>query len=231
MAIREILLGGAIVVGFALQAKAETRTYDVADFTEIDISDGVAAVAEIGPDFSVTGEAVRGDINRLIIERDGDVLKIDRRRPGFLSGTRSDRFEVTITMPELTALNVDSGASLTASGHILTALDAEVSSGASLVVRGIEGGAFEADVSSGALIMVEGSCDDVQVDSSSGAAFSGSGLTCRTGDLEASSGGTIRVVLTETARADASSGASIIVDGGPEFLSSETKSGGSVVSN
>ncbi|NDV00464.1 GIN domain-containing protein [Pseudoroseicyclus tamaricis] len=239
----------ATAIAFPSLALAETRGYDAAGFDTISVSDGVEAVISEG-DFFVEAEARQGDIDRLVVEVDGDRLKIgrDQHLPlGLLQLFRQDEFIVTVHLPEVRGINADHGANVESSVPSAEgAFTAGATGGANLRIAGIVAERVTADSRSGANLWLEAEAEEVKLAASSGANLNASGscgtlhasgrsgaslraddLACEVALLDAASGASMRAHASETAEASASSGASIALYGGGEVDATEN-SGGSV---
>ncbi|MEL6323331.1 MAG: head GIN domain-containing protein [Pseudomonadota bacterium] len=224
------LLAGAAALTLAVPANAETRTYDLPGFTEIDLSAGVRLEFEAGETQSIIAETENGDFEKLRVEVDGDTLVIGRRRSsGWNWGRRNrDNFTVTVTAPAIEALDASSGSSATANGFAGDYIEISASSGASVYASGIAGNAVELDASSGASLSAEGECGALEADASSGASVSAGTLACTSVEADVSSGASINAYATESVDGEASSGGSITVKGGATNVQIDKSSGGSV---
>ncbi|MGZ9810061.1 GIN domain-containing protein [Pseudoroseicyclus sp. H15] len=248
---RPALVAGMLATALAAPtlALAETRSYDVAGFTRIDVSDGLDAVISEG-DFSVEAEARRGDLDRLVVEVEGDTLKLGReaRMPlGLLQLLRQDEFSVTVHLPEMSGIHAGGGANVRSSAPAADGVfTAGATGGANLRITGIEADEVTADSLSGANLRLEvearevtlnaqsganlrasGSCGTLSASGRSGASLMADDMACEMALLDASSGASMRASASQSAEANASSGASIAVYGGGEVDATET-SGGSV---
>lgn len=190
-------------------AQAETKTFDFSGFTGIEASVGVDVEVSVGGDYAVRAEGNAKELERLRIERRGETLKIDRNRKGgwFQVNRRSD-FTVFVTMPSLEEVEVSSGADVTA-----TSIDAD---------------RFRVSVSSGADASLSGTCNTIEADGSSGADLDAEDLRCANAVADVSSGADLSIYASESVEADASSGGSIRVYGGPQSTDVSKSSGGSI---
>lgn len=223
-----IVLGSAGLVTLATVAFAENRTYDFDGFSKVSVAAGVEVNITTGQDYALSAEALRGDLDQLVIDQHGDAVVIRRKRPlGLLGALRRDRFVVTIAMPELTGADTSSGASLSATGTGLQHLTAEASSGSSLSVEGMQGDALQVQATSGASVTLAGSCQHIVAEASSGASIDAEALICASGDFAASSGASIDGYASDSVAAEVSSGASVDVSGHPKVHRQKVSSGGS----
>lgn len=201
-----LALSAALLVAPAL---AETETYGLSGFDEIDVSAGIAVNFSVAETYSVVAEFERGGPDDVRVEVDGDTLEIGRRnRNGWNWGGDRLRVTFTVTAPALTEIDASSGSTVTATG-----VDAED---------------FLIDASSGTSVRVDGRCGEVTIDASSGASVSAAKLRCERAEIDASSGAAISAYASEEASVDASSGASIRIDGGPAARTVDRSSGASV---
>lgn len=199
------LIAGAAVLALTLPASAETRTFNLSNFTEISASAGVDVVLRQGP-YSVTAEEKGGRFDRLKLEVQGSKLVISREgSSGWFSGNRD--YTVTVTAPELTAISASSGADVDGDNFRFANLSVSVSSGAD--------------------VELSGQCTNITVSVSSGADFDGDNLRCETATVTASSGGDADVYASRSASGNASSGGGVTVHGGGA-ITKNTSSGGSV---
>lgn len=242
----------AVVATIGTLAHAgEVRSYDFSGFDSIQSSAGVAVVVTEGENFSVEAEAIRGNLRRLEIEQSGDTLTIGRKNSwGLFSIGRRDRFEITVTLPDLEEAHASSGSSMAINGSGSGDLDLQASSGATLTYEGSVGGDLdinassgatltaidiqaievEADASSGASVHLNGTCQEIEAEAGSGASLNARDMVCATGEAKVTGGASMNVHVTQTLAAKGSGGASLRVYGNPKTERS-TSGGASIVVN
>lgn len=224
--IRSFLAVSAAALCFTLPALAETRTYDVPAFTGLDVSSGIDVTFTAGPAQSVSVENRDGKFDDIIVEvKDGD---LSLKRPQKMGWGRRPRYNVTVTAPVLSRVDVSSGADVSGSGLSGPVVSISTSSGADATITGISAGRVTLDSSSGSDLTASGTCDHVDAESSSGSDIEAGDLICATAEADASSGSDLEIHATNSVRADASSGADIDVHGGPTTADIDKSSGGSV---
>lgn len=189
----------------ALPAFADTKTYSVSGFDQVNVSAGIDVTFTQGP-FSVRADEPDGNFDKLIIEKRGNTLRIAREN-NWLNWRGVD-YHVAVSAPNLTGIDASSGSAF--EGHNLSLRDLDV------------------DVSSGASVEVSGNCAALRVDVSSGADFEGEALKCESASVDASSGADADAFAIRTASGNASSGASVTFHGRPPEMTKDTSSGGSV---
>lgn len=97
---------GSIAVGNDKGDKVEpsgsgaTRTYQVADFTGVELAGADDVDVTVGGAFSVRAEGPADELDRLEIRRDGDTLRVGRKRDGgWLQSSKP--VKVHVTMPAI----------------------------------------------------------------------------------------------------------------------------------
>ncbi|MEO1642477.1 MAG: head GIN domain-containing protein [Pseudomonadota bacterium] len=223
-------LSTAAVAALALTpiAFADTKTYDVSGFTNLDVSAGLDVEFTTGGNYSVVAENRKGDFSDIEIYTSGDTLYVKRpKRSGWGWGQRK-RYQVTVSAPSLSNIEASSGSDVIGSGLTGSSISIDVSSGADVAVSDIRGGTVRLETSSGSDLTASGTCDTVRADASSGSDIEAGQLVCANGSAEASSGSDITVHVTGKMTADVSSGADIMVRGGPTETDIDKSSGGDV---
>ena len=227
--IRPILAASAAALCLSLPALAESRSYEVGEFTAISVSSGIDLVFETGGATSISVENEKGKFGDIVVERQEETLVLKRpRRTGIGSWSQRPRYKVTATAPALEAISASSGADVTGTGLSGPNVSVEASSGADVTITGISAGGISLESSSGSDIDVSGTCESVEAESSSGSDIDARELICQSATADASSGSDISLYASVRVRADASSGGDVKVYGQPADAVMDKSSGGSV---
>jgi len=199
-------LAGCVVGSATGQTYAESQRHTYANFDKVDVSAGVEAVVLQGA-FDVKAETAKGEgFGNLIVEVDGDTLRISRKSS--LMNWGPQQYRVTVSAPAYSALEASSGSRMEGTNLTLKDVDVRVSSGASMEL--------------------EGACNALEIAISSGASFDGENLRCATAKVDASSGTSVDAFASQLADGEASSGANVTFHGQPKQVREDTSSGGSV---
>lgn len=213
----------------ALPAAADTRNYDVGNFSEIDASRGVKVIYEAGDGQSIIGESERGDLDRLIIKTEDNRLIVSRKNSGnWFGGGNRDKFTVRVTAPAISAIDASSGSYVSATGVAGDTVELSASSGSTVDAGNVQGNRVSLDSSSGATLNAAGTCNEADAEASSGSSIVAQDLICSSVAADVSSGASINGHATASVRAEASSGGSIRINGGATDIESKKSSGGSV---
>lgn len=191
----------------------EQRAFDLDSFDRIDVSAGVAIVAEAGKEQTIIVKTDNGDFTDFKIGVRNGALYVSRDYNRLRWHSKKSAYKVIVTAPSLRGL--------------------EASSGAHAKLINISAPRFDADLSSGAHASIEGECENCVIDLSSGAHLDAKRLDCESVDIDVSSGGHGKVSASRSVVADASSGGHFTVYGDPQRVSIDKSSGGriSVASN
>jgi len=227
--IRTLTAASLVALGLAGVASAETRTFDVGSFTQIDISAGLDLNFEQGATQSVIVENTKGDFSDIEVLVKGDTLVLKRKKNmNWGWNSRRERYGITVTAPVISGIEASSGSDVAGRGMSGDRISIDVSSGADVTVTGVDGGTVTIETSSGSDASVAGTCNTVRADSSSGSDIEARDLICQNGEADASSGSDISIHVTGSVNADVSSGADVDVYGSPTDVRTDKSSGGSV---
>ncbi|MGB7394452.1 MAG: head GIN domain-containing protein [Pricia sp.] len=198
---------------------SETREIS-GDFTEVSVSEGLMAYVTQADDFSIEVEADENVIDLIATDIKDGKLRIHARE-NIGNATKNIR----ITLPEVTALKGSSGSHLRTESTIQSDdLEVDGSSGALLHLE-LMANELDVDASSGANLTIMGEADRADVDVSSGGNIDADDLQTKICTADASSGGNMKIKVSESLTADASSGGNIGYSGEPKVENKKSLSG------
>lgn len=141
---------------------------------------------------------------------------------------RSTKLNIYVSYKGLNNISVSSGADIETENILRTNnLSVNASSGADADLE-IEAVSVNCQASSGADIKLKGHCGHISANSSSGADIKAGDLSCKSAQAVASSAGDIRLSVSESINANASSGGDIVFQGSPKTINIDESSGGDV---
>lgn len=196
----------------------------VTSFNGIKASAGINVYLFQGNEEKVIVEADENIQECVKTEVEGGVLKcyID------CSIRHSTKLNVYVNFKNINLIKASSGAEVFGETIIETKeLKINVSSGADVKIE-VNAGEVDCNVSSGSDAVIEGTADEFYGDASSGADIKAEGLEVKYCKASASSAGDIKITVTETIEASASSGADVIYYGNPKNMHVHESSGGDV---
>jgi hypothetical protein len=218
-------------------AMAESRDFDLKDFTQVDINTGITAVVTLGDSFSVHAESANKDLlDKLRITVDGGKLSasVDQNFLDFIFNggvvgqlLGANNLTLNVTLPALSGVSASSAADVNVTAP-KGDLDIGISSGADITIASAALGALRINASSGSDLTLDGTCTSLTANASSGSNVNADALKCATAAIEASSGSDVAVFASASIKANASSGSDITAQGNPAQQSVESSSGGDV---
>jgi hypothetical protein len=208
----------------ATPAFAETRTYDFRNFSKIDISAGYEVIFTQASQHSVTIES--DNFDRITAKQTGDTIKIGRPENTNIRGRVHDI--VRISAPDLDQAKLNAGVKFAVDGLQVDNLDLDINAGVEADFKRVNARNITLDANAGVEIELDGACETLSVDASAGVDVDASGLRCKSADVDAGVGSSVRVHTVDRIVADAGMGASIRVSGSPKEVQKHTALGGSV---
>ena len=220
-----LTLSGLLLVLTVLAQSRETR--NLRSFNEVSVSEAIKVDLVKGNSEKAEVEVTGTDAENVLTEISGDRLKIHMASGNW----KNVNAYVRLTYQNLEEIDVSSAASISTESTITAdRMEMDVSSAAKADLI-FDVGQMEVDVSSAANFKAEGNVDEIEVDVSSAGSVSAYDLECKAADLSASSAGSIKITVTESIDARASSGGSIQYKGKPDKERVSSSSGGSVKGN
>jgi hypothetical protein len=208
--------------GVPAAGSGDRRTFAVRDFSEV----ALAAVGDVevrtGGDFSVTATGSSAALDQLRVTKDGDMLKLDRRRG--VDWPRGEKVRFMVTMPRITGANIGGAGSITVDRVAGEAFQGNIGGSGRLDIRGLQvttasfaiGGSGDVTASgrARALEVSIGGSGDVQVQP----------LVSETAEVTIAGAGRVNATATRTADVTVMGSGDVTIAGGAKC--SITKMGG-----
>lgn len=202
----------------------ETETRNVGTFTGVKATEGIDVYLKKGDKESVRVEVTGTDPSNIITEIAGSYLKIHMKDGRY----RSVDAKVYVTYVQLDKLSASSAGSIYSEGPLkANSMEISASSAGSIEVS-IDAGSAEVSASSAGDVELKGNAKSISVDASSAGEIDAYDLEAERVEAEASTGGSVKVNVTQNLNAHASSGGSIRYRGNPDKSITNSSSGGSV---
>jgi hypothetical protein len=206
---------------------AEVR--NVSSFHAIEVSNGITLIIKQGSQEAVAVSASSPEIRshiKTVVE--GGKLKIYFDNKGWHDWNIKKELKAYVSFKNLDALEANSGADASTDGNINVGdLAIDLSSGADF--KGIiTATKLDIDQSSGSDMTIKGKVNDINIITTSGSDFNGYDLISETCKADASSGSDIEITVNKELQADASSGGGINYKGSGVITSISNSSGGKV---
>lgn len=178
-------------------------------FTVVKASEGLDVYITQGDEASIKIEADKNIIDLIMTDIENNVLRIHlKERVGWAKSKK-----IFVTLPEISRLEVSSGADLETT-HSIKAdrLELNSSSGADLIVN-VNADEIDSNSSSGSDIRISGTAGIIYASASSGSDIKAGNLIVKRAIANASSGADITVHATEEIESNSSSGGDVHYSG------------------
>lgn len=157
-------------------ASGQTKeTRNVRNFTKVSYGISGELILRIGPEYSLTIEGDRDDIEEIITNVSGDRLTIRRDNWRMSFRDQDNRVTIYLTMPEVEAVGVSGSGKLSISDPLeANDLDLGVSGSGRILTSGLNVDDLHCGISgSGGIVLGESSIDEATVSISGSGSFSG----------------------------------------------------------
>lgn len=202
-----------------------TRNYNLAGFTRVGAESGIRLDIRQADSYSVAVTGREADLRDLRVERRGNTLTLDFRRPGIFFFTRRDTVQATITMPALEGLELSGGSRATITGFASDRrFDAELSGGSRLD-GDVQAGDTRLTLSGGSRAALRGGADHLRLVLSGGSRLDGYDYTARSADADLSGGSRAELQVTEALDYGLSGGSRLDYRGDPVIGRASTSGG------
>jgi hypothetical protein len=222
-----ILFGTSFMLANPVQASRETR--QVSEFHGISVSSGIDLYLTQKNAEEVVVEADSDDIDKIITEVEGGILKIYIKQKSWMNWNwNSDPRKVYVSFKTLDRLDASAGSDVESKSVLkLDKLKLDASSGSDVELE-VKANELSIDSSSGSDIEIKGSTEYLDVSASSGSDIDAGELKTKKCRANTSSGSDIRINVSEELDANANSGGDISYSGNPAQKNINESSGGDV---
>lgn len=228
--IKLIILSLFVAVSFQSNAATTSRqTRSVSGFHGVSVTSGIDLYLTQKGAEDVVVEANSEDIDKIITEVEGGILKIYvKEKSWFNFDWKSRPRKVYVSFKDLDKIDASAGSDVISENKFkLDRLKVDSSSGSDVKLE-LDANDVRVGSSSGSDVSLKGTAVSLQADASSGSDIDASELQAKNCDASASSGSDVKVNVTEKLNASASSGADVYYSGNPKTRDINESSGGDV---
>lgn len=210
-------------------AGASRQTRSVGGFHGVSVTSGIDLYLTQKGSEEVVVEANSEDIDKIITEVEGGILKIYvKEKSWFNFDWKSRPRKVYVSFKDLDKIDASAGSDVISENKFkLDNLKVDSSSGSDIKLE-LDAKDVRVGSSSGSDITLKGTAISLKADASSGSDIDAAELQTKDCDASASSGSDVKVNATEKLNASASSGADVYYSGNPKTKDINESSGGDV---
>jgi hypothetical protein len=202
------------------------RSFDLRDFTSVEAEKGIHLYITQGDDYKVS---VQGDddlLDDVSVEKSGSTLRITQDRSGFRFLEGIKRVKVTITMRDLSELDLESASHAYIDGFETNELEVDLS-GASYVKMNIAANQLDIEQSGASKSVIAGSVNKLMAELSSASKMEAFSLLAEQVIIDTESASRAEVNAVRQLKARASSASSIAYKGNPS-VDADSSGAGSI---
>jgi hypothetical protein len=203
----------AAAILFAGPALAEKKTYDIRDFSKLQIDTAYEVEFTQGPNWSVSVDSEYNNLGKVIVEKKGDTLVVHRPEGSMHQHNIHD--VVRITAPHLTEIDINTAVKFTATRIDAPRLTIDAHTAADLDIENLHAENLTIHGDAAASLMLAGECGKLTLDISSGSKADARALKCREVKVDADAASSARVFASASMSAHANSASSIRISGKP----------------
>lgn len=171
------------------QGSGTTRSFAVRDFTGIDLRGSDPVDVRVGGGFSVRAEGPSDALDQLRIERDGDTLRVGRKKGVHWSTGKGAR--IFVTLPRLTDVGVAGSGQMTVDRVEGPSFHAGIAGSGDLTVGSMRVGTADLGIAGSGTVTPNGTADRLKVSVAGSGNLRGAGLQTRQADVSIAGSGDV----------------------------------------
>jgi hypothetical protein len=213
--------------GAPVQGSGSSRTFQVADFSTIDLRGSDDIDVRVGTGFSVRAEGASEDLDRLRIDRDGTTLNVGRKsRTGF-NWTKGANVKVFVTLPRLAAAHVAGSGDMTVDRVEGSKFEGGIAGSGNLRVAALQVEDAALSIAGSGDLTAAGSTGSLEINLAGSGDVDGSKLQARSANVSIAGSGSARAVVNGAAKVNLLGSGN--VDLGPNARCTVSKMGSGTV--
>lgn len=185
--------------GIAAQGGGGTRTYAVADFTEVELRGADDVDVRVGPGFSVRADGDPEVLDHLKITREGNTVRIGRTRTGGWSWN-GRHAKISITMPRLAATAVAGSGDVTVDRVQGDAFKGEGAGSGSLSIGQLAVSSVTFSLAGSGSVKAAGEAKSLTVEIAGSGDIDAGGLKASAADISIAGSGSVHAEVNGTAK-------------------------------
>ena len=210
--------------GVAAQGSGGTWTYQIADFTEVELRGSDDVDVRVGPGFSVRADGDAEVLDHLKIEKVGDAIRIGRTRTsGWSWGGKNAR--ISITMPALAATAVAGSGDVTIDRVQGGSFKGEGAGSGSLKIGQLAVGDAHFSLAGSGDVKAAGQAKSLTIDIAGSGDVDAGGLKAERADISVAGSGSVRAEVNGAAKVNIMGSGDVDLGGGAKCQVSKMGSG------
>ncbi|SFP86936.1 head GIN domain-containing protein [Sphingomonas rubra] len=175
-----------------------TRRYAIRDFDAIALAGSGDVNVRVGGDWSVTATGTPAALDKLAITRDGDTLKLGRKRG--IQWTGTDKVRFAVTMPRITGASIGGAGSIVVDRVAGGDFEGNIGGSGKLDIRGLQVNKTEFSIGGSGNVLAAGRTRSLEINIGGSGDVRAQSLSSETADITIAGAG--NVDATASAHAD-----------------------------
>ncbi len=209
--------------GAAASGAGTARTFQVADFDQIDLRGSDDVDVRVGTGFSVRAEGPSEQLDRLKIDRDGETLKIGRKNGTGFGWSKGANVKVYVTLPRLTEATVSGSANMAIDRVEGSAFEGAIAGSGNLTIAAVQVESAKFSIAGSGTARASGTARELSVEIAGSGNVEASKLQAKSATIEIAGSGSVRAVVDGPAKVDMMGSGD--VDLGPKSRCTTSKMG------
>ena len=188
--------------GVAASGSGTTRTFQIADFDQIDLRGSDDVDVRVGTGFSVRAEGPTEQLDRLRIARDGATLDIGRKNGTGFGWSKGPKVKVYVTLPRLSEATVSGSGNMAIDRVEGSAFEGGIAGSGNLTIAAVQVDAAKFSIAGSGTARASGTARDLSVEIAGSGDVDGTRLQAKSAKVEIAGSGSVRAVVDGPAKVD-----------------------------
>jgi hypothetical protein len=188
--------------GAPAQVSGTTRTFQVADFSGIDLRGADDIDVRVGTGFSIRAEGPSDDLDKLRIDKEGATLNVGRKSRMGMNWGKGNKVKVFVTLPRLAEANIAGSGTMTVDRVEGSAFKAGIAGSGALRVAALQVEDVRFSIAGSGDASAAGTAKSLKVEMAGSGSVDGSRLQAQSASVEMAGSGNVRAVVNGPAKVD-----------------------------
>jgi len=223
-----IIAAAFLFLNISVSSAQDRRIIDVSGFDEVNLGGSGTLYVQQGAEFRVEFSGSDEVYDRMKFEVRGDRLNIGQKSDSWWNSWRGGKYEVYVTMPEISGLSVSGSGEIEGDGTFRTG-DLELNvSGSGEIKLASNSANVEITISGSGEVELSGSGNSIDARISGSGSVNARDFQVRNVDARISGSGNMYVNVTESIESRISGSGSIYYSGNPKHLNNNSSGSGKI---
>lgn len=210
--------------GVAPSGGGDARSFQVADFTAVELAGADDVDVRVGGGFSVRAEGPAAELDRLDIRKDGSTLWIGRKRDGG-SWRPGKSVKLFVTMPAIREASLAGSGNLSVDAVRATEFEASLAGSGNLRLGRIEAKSAEFDLAGSGDLSAAGRVESLEINIAGSGDVTAPGLKAAQAEVSIAGSGNVAAEVNGRAKVSVMGSGDVTLTGGARCETSKMGSG------